>query len=122
MRHMFVAMLERANQLRLQPEFYNTLTNNCTSNVVRHVNQVAPRRVPGGIKTILPGYTDEVAFRLGLIATDLDLQHARERYQVNDRAKRFINDPAFSFRIRENAEPASKVTSMTRAAPRLDRP
>jgi uncharacterized protein DUF4105 len=113
MRHMFVAMLERANQLRLQPEFYNTLTNNCTSNVVRHVNQVAPRTVPAGIKTILPGYTDEVAFRLGLIETDLDLPHARERYQVNDRAKRFINDPAFSFRIRENAEPTSE------ASPRL---
>jgi hypothetical protein len=110
MRHMFIAMLERANQLRLQPEFYNTLTNNCTSNVVRHVNQVAPRTVPAGIKTILPGYTDEVAFRLGLIATDLDLPQTRERYQVNDRAKRFINDPAFSFRIRENAEPMSDGT------------
>jgi hypothetical protein len=110
MRQMFVAMLERANQLRLQPEFYNTLTNNCTSNVVRHVNLVAPRTVPAGIKTILPGYTDEVAFRLGLIETDLDLQQARERYQVNDRAKRFIYDPAFSFRIRENAKPMSEAT------------
>jgi hypothetical protein len=100
MRQMFVAMLERANELRVHPEFYNTLTNNCTSNVVRHVNQVAPKSVPSGIKTMLPGYTDEVAFRLGLIDTELDLPRARERYLINDRASRSIADPAFSFRIR----------------------
>lgn len=101
MREMFVAMLERANKLREHPEFYNTLTNNCTSNVVTHVNQVAPKTVPGGIRTILPGYTDEVAHRLGLIDTDLDIARARVRYLINERAKRFITDSAFSLRIRE---------------------
>jgi hypothetical protein len=101
MRAMFVAMLERANKLRTEPEFYNTITNNCTSNVVAHVNQVAPRTVPSGIKTILPGYTDEVAHRLGLIDTDLNLDLARERYLINARARRFLNDPQFSLRIRE---------------------
>jgi hypothetical protein len=101
MREMFVAMLDRANQLRDHPEFYNTLTNNCTSNVVSHVNRIAPATVPGGIKTILPGYTDEVAHRLGLIDTDLDIAQARERYLINARARRFIRDSAFSFRIRD---------------------
>lgn len=102
-RQVFVEMLQRANGLRSDPEFYNTLTNNCTSNVVRHVNDVAPRRVPGGIKTILPGYTDEVAHRLGLIDTELGLMQARERFRVNERARRYSNDPAFSLRIREPA-------------------
>ena len=101
MRAMFVAMLERANKLRAQPEFYNTLTNNCTSNVVAHVNQIAPNTVPSGIKTILPGYTDEVAHRLGLIDTRLDIVTARERFLVNEQAKRFIRDPRFSSRIRQ---------------------
>lgn len=101
MRAMFVSMLERANKLRAEPEFYNTITNNCTSNVVAHVNQVAPHSVPSGLKTILPGYTDEVAHRLGLLETQLDLSSARERYLINARARRFLNDPLFSFRIRE---------------------
>lgn len=100
MREMFVAMVTRANTLRERPEFYNTLTNNCTSNVVRHVNQIAPSTVPSGIKTILPGYTDEVAMRLGLIDSDLDIDRARERYQVNARARQYLNDPDFSARIR----------------------
>src|SRR5688500_3617113 len=102
-RQVFVDMLERANSLRAQPEFYNTITNNCTSNVVPHVNDVAPRRVPGGIKTILPGYTDEVAHRLGLIDTDLELEEARKRFRVNEGARRYADDPAFSIRIREPA-------------------
>jgi hypothetical protein len=101
MRAMFVAMLARANKLRDEPEFYNTLTNNCTSNVVSHVNRISPGKVPSGIKTILPGYTDEVAHRLGLLDTDLDVEGARERYLINARAKRFIDDPLFSWRIRE---------------------
>jgi hypothetical protein len=109
-REMFVSMLSRANALRETPEFYNTLTNNCTSNVVSHVNQVAPRTVPAGIKTILPGYTDEVAHGLGLIETDVPLEETRARYLINDRAKRFLRDPLFSIRIRDSDTPPRTST------------
>jgi hypothetical protein len=104
-RAMFVAMLERANSLRERPEFYNTITNNCTSNVVDHVNAVATRPVPGGLRTMLPGYTDDVALRLGLIDSDLDLERARATFRVNDRARRFAHDPNFSLRIRDTSPP-----------------
>ena len=100
-RALFLEMLARANGLATTPEFYNTLTNNCTSNVVSHVNHIVPRRVPRGIKTILPGYADEVAYSLGLIDNSISLDEARRRYRVNDRAKQFANDPLFSHRIRE---------------------
>ena len=102
MRFMFVSMLERANKLRADPEFYNTLTNNCTSNVVAHVNRIVPNAVPAGYKTMMPGYTDEVAMKLGLIDTELDIERARERFQINARARRHINDPHFSLRIRDS--------------------
>lgn len=100
-RAMFVAMLERANALNERPEFYNTITNNCTSNVVDHVNAVATRRVPGGLKTMLPGYTDEVAMRLGLIDSELDVERARAIFRVNDRARVHARARDFSFRIRD---------------------
>ncbi|MDB4886758.1 MAG: putative rane protein [Gemmatimonadetes bacterium] len=99
-RQVFVEMLRRAEALREHPEFYNTLTNNCTSNVIAHVNHVTPHRIPGGLATILPGYTDEVALRLGLIDTELDLAGARTRFRINERARRFANAPDYSFRIR----------------------
>lgn len=100
MRAMFVEMLERSNALATKPEFYNTLTNNCTSNVVDHVNHIVPHAVPQGLKTILPGYADEVAYSLGLIDNSLSLDEARRRYQVNAQAQRFASDPEFSRRIR----------------------
>lgn len=99
-RAVFVEMLERVNGLHERPEFYNTLTNNCTSNLIRHVNQVTPGRVPAGWKTIVPGYSDEVAHRLGLIDTELSVAQARARYRINDLARRFIFDSLFSLRIR----------------------
>jgi len=105
-RDVFVEMLQRADGLRSHPEFYNTLTNNCTSNVIAHVNHVAPHRIPSGLKTILPGYSDEVAHDLGLIDTDLDIVHARERFRINERAHKYAQDSLFSFRIRDTTAPA----------------
>ena len=99
-RAMFVEMLARANALATKPEFYNTVTNNCTSNVVDHVNHIVPRAVPRGIKTILPGYADEVAYSLGLIDNSIPLEEARRRYRVNDRARVSAASPDFSRAIR----------------------
>ena len=99
-RTLFIEMLARANTLATKPEFYNTLTNNCTTNVVDHVNHVVPRAVPHGIKTILPGYADEVAYSLGLIDNTISLDEARRRFRVNEQARRFVTAPDFSQRIR----------------------
>ncbi len=38
-------VLGRVNQLAKKPEFYDTLTNNCTTNIVRHIDRVRPNRV-----------------------------------------------------------------------------
>jgi hypothetical protein len=99
-RHMFVGMLERANRLRAHPEFYNTATNNCTSNLVSHVNQVTPGRIPSGVRVLLPGYADEVGRELGLVPRDVSLERLRLEYRINDRARRHRDDPEFSRLIR----------------------
>lgn len=99
-RQMFVEMLERATALSTRPEFYNTVTNNCTSNLVEHVNRVAPGRIPSTWKTIVPGYSDEVAASLGLIDSTSSLEATRERYRVNERARAFHDSSSFSLRIR----------------------
>ena len=101
-RAMLVGMLERANRLREEPEFYNTLTNTCTTNIVRHVEEVAPGRVPRFRReVILPGYSDRLAYDLDLLDTDLPFEKARERFRINERALRAQGDPDFSLKIRE---------------------
>jgi hypothetical protein len=101
MRELFVDMLRRANDLRDQPEFYNTLTNTCTTNIVRHVNAIAPKRIPLRFEVLLPGYSDRLAYELGLIDTDLPFEQIRERYRINELASRHAADPDFSRRIRQ---------------------
>ena len=117
-RALFVAMLERAEGLRHRPEFYHTLTSNCTSNIVDQVNRIVPDAIPASWKTVFPGDIDEVGVRLGLIDTKLPVEAARERYRINDVARRFIDDPAFSLRIRRQGE-SSAIGSRQAVSPQL---
>jgi hypothetical protein len=93
-------MLERANALREHPEFYHTVTNNCTLNLVKHVNQFAPGRIPASWRLALPGYSDQVAHAIGLIDTTLPIEAARRKYLVNDRARAAMGTPGFSASLR----------------------
>ncbi len=99
-RGVLLGMLERANALQERPEFYNSFWNNCTSNLVRHVNQAAPGRIPAGWKVLLPGYSDEVALALGLIDAGDDLATVRARFRVNDSARAAFAGDSFSSAIR----------------------
>jgi hypothetical protein len=98
---MFVGMLRRANHLREEPEHYNTLTNTCTTNIVRHVNELVPGRVPWSYKLVLPGYSDELAYDLGLIDTELPFLEAKRRFRIDDDALRAAGREDFSQAIRQ---------------------
>ncbi|MBK8003760.1 MAG: DUF4105 domain-containing protein [Gemmatimonadetes bacterium] len=100
-RAVLTAMLERANQLRTRPEWYNTLTNNCTLNLVRHVNALVPGKVPLSWRIAFPGYSDEVVHRVGLIDSTGSMAEQRARFQINDRARAALDSAEFSARIRE---------------------
>ena len=52
-------------------------------------------------KLQLPGYADELIVDNGTLAADLTIEEARERFLVNDRVARYIDDPDFSIRIRQ---------------------
>ena len=99
-RAMLVDMLQHANQLARRPEWYNTFTNTCTTSIVRHVNRVAPHKVRFGWRVLVPGYSDRLAYDLGLIDTDLPFEQARERFHVNALAQQWGDSPDFSLRIR----------------------
>ena len=101
MRRIFVSMLERANKLATEPEFYNTLTNTCTTNLVSHVNEIMPGRVPWSYKVLMPAYSDELAREIGLIDNTLSIEELRTKYRINDKAFTFADDPFFSQKIRE---------------------
>ncbi len=98
---LFVDLLARAEELGERPEFYHTVWNNCTTNLVEHANRVSPVRIPGGLRVLLPGYTDEIALSLGLLEAEGDVAEVRSRYLVNDRVKEARGRNDFFARIRQ---------------------
>lgn len=99
-RALLVDMLERANKLRKEPEPYHLLTNNCTTNVMAHVNRIAPTKVPYTYQVLLPGYSDRLAYDLGLIVADDTFERTKELARVNKLAYIYRDDPDFSTLIR----------------------
>jgi hypothetical protein len=97
---LLVAMLNRANALSVQPEFYDTLTNNCTTNIVRQINELKPGSIPADLRVLLPGHSDRLAYDLGLIATELPFEVVKPAARVNLAAHFFYDSPDFSARIR----------------------
>ncbi len=85
---LFLSVMQRAQSLSQTPEFYNTLTKTCTTSILSHVNslraeyQATP--IEWGKKVFLPSHSDEIAYDLWLINTDLTLSEAREYYTINE--------------------------------------
>ncbi|MEO8001924.1 MAG: DUF4105 domain-containing protein [Arenimonas sp.] len=100
-RELFVSMLKRVNAVAKHPEFYNTLTNTCTTNIVEHINVIAPGRIPFSYKTLLPAYSDELAYDLDLVDTALPRDKFRAAHQINKEAKLHADSAGFSEAIRK---------------------
>jgi hypothetical protein len=100
-RTLFIRMMSAAADVHDRPRFYNTLTNNCTTNIVEHVNSLGAVKIPYGREVLMPGYADELAVKLGLMQdTTATIEEVRARYLVNDRATSFAGAADFSIRIR----------------------
>jgi len=99
-RALFLDVMGRVNKLAREPEFYNTITNNCTSNIARHINDLAPGKVPYDVRVFLTGNADQLAYELGLLKTDASFEETRLHARVNELAYIHRESPDFSTQIR----------------------
>ena len=99
-RRLFLDYFKTINSLRDQPEFYNTLTTNCTTNVVRHT-KVNPGGGHYSWKILLSGYAPLYAYERGRLDPSLPFAELKQRSHINDAAHAADQDPEFSRRIRE---------------------
>jgi hypothetical protein len=97
---MLLDMLDRANRLASQPEFYHTLANNCTTNVLRHVNRLRQQPLAWSWQVFLPGYSDRFAWEQGLLDKSVPFEQLKREALVNDLAEQHYDDPDFSRLIR----------------------
>ena len=95
--------LQRINRIHNTPEWYNALTNNCTTNIAVAAAGGEGRPVSRDWRILLNGRSDEMLYENHQLVTDgLSLPELKERAHINAAARLAGKDPAFSIRIREN--------------------
>jgi len=98
-RRVFLQYMRAINQLKEHPQFYNTLTTNCT-NVILVNTRVNPDHLPFSWKILLSGYTPEYVYEAGRLDRSLPFEELRRRSHINAVAHAADQDPDFSRRIR----------------------
>ena len=98
-RELLLIMLGTMNELNDRPRFYNTLLDNCTTNILQHARRLTRWDLLTDYRVILPGYSDALAYELGAIAGDLPFEEAREEARIDPDAVA-LDDAEFSDAIR----------------------
>jgi hypothetical protein len=100
-RRLFLEYVTKINQLKERPEFYNTLTTNCATDVWSLARALSDQ-VPLDRRVLLSGYFPEYAYDLGSLDTSMPFAQLKARSLINDEAQAADQDAAFSNRIRED--------------------
>ena len=104
-RELFVSLLEEMNSLAIKPQWYNTITDNCTSRIAEHVNRVTNGRIPNQPwQGFVTGYADVFALEHGLLDTDLTIEKAREKYSITKHSQEIGDVEDYSQKIRQFEE------------------
>jgi hypothetical protein len=98
-RRIFLDYLRAINELAERPQFYNTLTANCTNVILMHA-RINPGHVPFSWKILLSGYAPEYVHSTGRLDQSLPFEELKRRSHVNAAAQAADQAPDFSRRIR----------------------
>ena len=98
-RKFFLDYARHMNRLREQPEWYNALTDNCTTGI--RMQRATTDRAPWDWRMLANGYGDELLYERGVIDTNLPLAELKARGHLNARARAADPTGDFSQQIRE---------------------
>jgi hypothetical protein len=112
---LFKAIMERVNEIYDKPEFYNTMTHNCTTTLAASGRKILPRN-PFDIRLLLNGYADEMAYDNGWINTDDSFEATRKRHYINQYVKDAPATANFSKLIRRHLSGRKSSNQTTKPA------
>ena len=114
-RRLFLDYVREINALKSRPEFYNTLTTNCTTNIWFH-SRVNAGHPHFSWKILASGYVPEYLYELGRLDTRMPFEELRQLAHINARAHAADGAADFSQRIREysNNPPAATIQGIPR--------
>jgi hypothetical protein len=96
---LFLDYLHTLNELKVRPEWYNSLTTNCTNLLWLHA-RVVPGHVPYSWRILLSGYLPEYLYAHGRLETSVPFAELKRRSQINAPAQAADQAADFSQRIR----------------------
>jgi len=99
-RRMLESYIRRTNKLANEPEWYNTITNTCTTNIVNHVNEVYPGRVPWAIGILMPGLSPKMLLRNNLVKASGSVDEAMESSLIDSISEKWDYSTDFGDWIR----------------------
>jgi hypothetical protein len=100
-RKIFLDYLQRANDLHAKPEWYNALTNNCTTNIDVSASEARGIHTVFDWRVLLNGRMDELMYeRGGLVTGALPLPALKAQAHINPAAHAAGDSPDFSKLIR----------------------
>ena len=101
-RAFFLEYIRQINALKEKPEFYNSLTTNCTTNIWVN-SQVNPGRLPMSWKILASGHVPQYLFENGRLEDHgLPFEQRQRRSHLNARAQAAGIVPDFSQLIRKD--------------------
>ena len=106
---LFQSIVARMNKLAADPEFYHTITNNCTTNLKLHVNELSPNRVPYDWKILLPGHSAKYAYELGLLDRRIPFEDLQALALVQEEANESLDSPQFSQLVRTRRDALERL-------------
>jgi len=98
-RRVFMEYVRHINSLKARPEFYNTVTSNCTTDIWSNT-LVNKAHLPLSWKVLVSGYLPQYLYESGRLDTQLPFAELRQRADVNARAHAADTAADFSQRIR----------------------
>lgn len=99
-RKFFMEYVQEINSLKQHAQWYNTLTSNCTVDIIRLIRDYGGRATYNW-KVLLSGYTPLYAYEMGGLDTSIPFAELRKLSYVNPRARALGDDPEFSRKLRE---------------------
>lgn len=99
-RALLLRYVREANALAAQPQFYNTLTANCTTSIFLMLRALSPT-FPLDWRVLLNGFLPSFAYEHNLVDTSIPLSELIERAAVTNRIAMGLSEAAFGRRLRE---------------------
>jgi hypothetical protein len=99
-REVLLDYLKSINKLDQQPEWYNALTDNCTTAIRGHAKAYTHGKMSW--KILANGYLDTLLYERKAIDTNMPFEQTKAISRINDKARKAGSGSDFSIMIRDN--------------------